>query len=85
MQASPCAFDKTVAWWTTQSSKHTVARLKRTIWRTVRSIITRLRRALGVPKLLAAHGQSRAQAGGHALLSQRTATVDCPHQVGSQG
>jgi hypothetical protein len=38
--------------------------------RTIRSIITRLRRALGVPKLPATHGQSRAQAGGHALLNQ---------------
>ena len=64
------AFDQTVAWWATQSSKHTVTRLMRIVWRTFRSIITRLRRALGVPKLPATHGQSRAQAVVHAPLNQ---------------
>ena len=36
------AFDETVAWLATQSSKHTVSQLMRIAWRTVGSIITRV-------------------------------------------
>jgi len=36
------AFDDTVAWLATQSSKHTVTQLMRIAWRTVGSIITRV-------------------------------------------
>jgi transposase len=36
------AFDETVAWLATQSSKHTVTQLMRVAWRTVGSIITRV-------------------------------------------
>lgn len=36
------AFDETVAWLATQSSKHTVTQLMRIAWRTVGSIITRV-------------------------------------------
>ena len=36
------AFDQTVAWLATQSSKHTVTQLMRIAWRTVGSIITRV-------------------------------------------